>query len=71
MNTVLIQEINRYDKLLGVIHKSLKELIKALKGEIMISKDSENIYISFLNQKIPESWEVLIIFHQIFYKNKS
>ncbi len=61
MNTVLVQEINRYNKLLNVIHKTIKELVKALKGEIMISKDSENIYISFLSQKVPQSWEVFIV----------
>ena len=60
MNTVLIQEINRYDKLLITIHKTISELMRALRGEIMISKDSENIYISFLSQKIPQCWEVII-----------
>ena len=58
MNTVLIQEISRYDKLLNVIHKTIKELMKTLRGEIMISKESEDCYISFLSQKVPKCWEV-------------
>jgi len=58
MNTVLVQEIDRYDRLLSLIHNSISELVRALKGEIMISKDAENIYISFMNQKVPEPWEV-------------
>ena len=58
MNTVLVQEIDRYDRLLSLIHSSISELVRALKGEIMISKDAENIYISFMNQKVPEPWEV-------------
>lgn len=58
MNTVLVQEIARYDRLLATIHSTISELIRALKGEIMISKDAENIYISFMSQKVPEPWEV-------------
>ncbi len=57
MNTVLVQELSRYDKLLTTIFKTIDELMKALRGEIMISKDSENIYASFLSQKIPQCWE--------------
>ena len=58
MNTVLIQEIDRYDRLLSFILKSIHELMKALRGEGMMSKTSENIFDSFLMQKIPVSWEV-------------
>ncbi len=57
MNTVLVQELSRYDKLLSTIFKTIEELMKALRGEIMISKDSENIYASFLSQKIPNCWQ--------------
>ena len=65
MNTVLVQEISRYNKLLGTIHKSIKELMRALKGEIMISKDSENIYNSFLTQKIPHLWNVNLVLFDV------
>lgn len=61
MNTVLVQEIARYDKLLQTIFKSINELEKALRGEIMISKNSENLYVSFLSQKVPQCWEVRLI----------
>ena len=65
MNTVLVQEISRYNKLLGTIHKSIKELMRSLKGEIMISKDSENIYNSFLTQKIPHLWNVNLVLFDV------
>jgi dynein heavy chain, axonemal len=58
MITVLNQEIKRYNKLLDTILKTTKELIKALKGESMISSTTENIFNSFLLQKIPLIWEV-------------
>ena len=58
MNTVLEQEIDRYNKLLDVIFRSINELVKAIKGEIMISESSESILNSFLLQKIPEVWVV-------------
>jgi dynein heavy chain len=58
MNTVLEQEIDRYNNLLDIIFKSINELVKAIKGEIMISESSESILNSFLLQKIPEVWMV-------------
>jgi hypothetical protein len=58
MLTVLRQEITRYNKLLSVIFKSIGELTKAIKGEIMISKSSENTYNSIVLQKVPKEWEV-------------
>jgi dynein heavy chain len=66
MITVLNQEIKRYNKLLETILKTTKELIKALKGESMISSTTENIFNSFLLQKIPLIWEVSLCF---FFKS--
>lgn len=57
MVTVLSQEIKRYNRLLETIFKTTKELIKALKGESMISSSTENIFSCFLLQKIPTVWE--------------
>jgi len=58
MLTVLRQEIARYNKLLSAIFKSIHELNKAIKGEIMISKSSENTFNSIVLQKVPLEWEV-------------
>lgn len=67
MNTILRQEIQRYNKLLSVIFKTINELVKAIKGEIMISKTSESTFNSFLIQKVPQAWEVT--FKKNFYFN--
>ena len=56
MNNVLQQEVDRFNRLLDIILKSISVLVKAIKGEIMISKSSESIFNSFLSQKVPSNW---------------
>ena len=43
MNTVLIQECVRYNKLLAIILDTLPQLLKALKGQVVMSGDLEAI----------------------------
>ena len=40
------------------IHKSLQQLIKAVKGEIVMSLDLEEAYYAILNHKVPKQWKV-------------
>tara|TARA_A100001015_G_C14809010_1_gene640070 strand:- start:636 stop:935 length:300 start_codon:yes stop_codon:yes gene_type:complete len=51
-NTVLKQECIRYNKLLGVMHKSIPEFRKALKGLVVMSEELEKmgnqIFINFV-----------------------
>ena len=56
--TVLRQEIDRYNNLLSVIEMSLKELILAIKGEVIMSEPLEEAYNAILNQKVPQKWKV-------------
>ena len=56
MNTVLIQEIIRYNVLLNVMAKSLKNLSKALSGVIVMSDDTERIANSLYINQIPAVW---------------
>ena len=56
--TFLIQEIERFDQLLSIIHKSLKDLQLAIKGEIILTQELEEIYDSFLSTKVPKLWQV-------------
>ncbi|CAO2638705.1 Dynein axonemal heavy chain 14, partial [Lemmus lemmus] len=43
--------------LLSVIHKSLKDLQLAIKGESILTQDLEEIYDSFLRVRVPRLWQ--------------
>jgi len=49
MNTVLTQEITRYNALLGVMAVMLKDVQKALKGEVVMSEELEVLATSLFN----------------------
>lgn len=56
-NTVLHQELIRYNKLLNTLHTSLKEIRKALKGLVVMSADLETASNSMFNNQVPAAWE--------------
>ena len=56
MNTVLVQEVIRYNRLLKVIHSSLVDLRKALKGLVVMSQALETMFNSIYNNTVPEMW---------------
>ena len=41
MNTVLVQELAKYNRLLGTMGAALKNIKRALKGEVVMSADLE------------------------------
>ncbi|TYZ61500.1 hypothetical protein PybrP1_006824 [[Pythium] brassicae (nom. inval.)] len=57
MNTVLVQEVQRYNALLHVLHVSLPSLQKALKGLVVMSPELETMANCLFNQKVPPLWE--------------
>ncbi|XP_036594745.1 dynein heavy chain 1, axonemal [Trichosurus vulpecula] len=57
MNTVLVQEVIRYNKLLAVITESLKDVLKALKGLVVMSLQLELMSTSLYNNAVPEIWK--------------
>ncbi|XP_077989551.1 dynein axonemal heavy chain 6-like [Glandiceps talaboti] len=55
--TVLRQEIDRFNHLLSVIHSTVKLLTLAVKGEIVMSDQLEEMYTAILNQRVPKTWQ--------------
>ena len=57
MSTVLTQEVVRFNRLITVIHSTLKDLINAIKGLVVMSKSLEEMSNSIYLNKVPELWE--------------
>ena len=57
LNTVLIQEVSRFNNLLETIKNSLKEVEKAIKGETVMSEALEDMARSLQNGLLPEIWK--------------
>ena len=56
LSVVLGQEIDRFNKLTGVIIASLKQLQLAIKGIIVMTGELESMHTSLLNNQTPEIW---------------
>jgi dynein heavy chain len=56
MNTVLVQELNRFNKLIAVCHSSLKDMQKAIKGLLLMSADLELAFLTIFDGKTPAMW---------------
>jgi len=52
LSTVLSQEIERFNKLLDIIHNSLNDLRKAIKGLVVMSAELEGVYVSLMNNMV-------------------
>ena len=56
MNTVLTQELIRFNRLIEVVASSLKEIQKAIKGLVVLSAELEAMGNSMVIGKVPVLW---------------
>lgn len=57
LGVFLTQEITRFNVLISVIAHSLGELSRAIRGEVVMSAELEEMYACFVFQKVPATWE--------------
>lgn len=57
MNSVLTQELDKFNLLIGLIKGSLKEMKKAIAGEALLSAQLEAALVSMQVNQIPEIWK--------------
>jgi len=56
MNTVLVQELIRFNRVIGVVSSSLKEVQRAVKGLVVMSGELEAMGNSMVIGKVPAMW---------------
>ena len=56
MNTVLTQEVIRYNRLLKIMTESLRNIQLALKGEVVMSEDLDKMSSSLFDNLVPSIW---------------
>lgn len=56
LNTVLVQEMQRFNKLIAVVMSTLANLRKALKGQVVMSGDLESVADALFFGRVPTLW---------------
>ena len=51
-----MQEVIRFNRLLEVMHSSLQDVLKALKGLVVMSEELERLSSSLFNNTVPDMW---------------
>jgi dynein heavy chain len=57
MNTVLVQECIRYNRLISIILRTLPELLRALQGLVVMNTELEAIASAIAIAAVPSDWE--------------
>ena len=57
MNTVLCQELIRFNKLLGTIVSTLRDTSKAIDGLVVMSSELEIVFNKVFDNQVPEVWQ--------------
>lgn len=56
LTTVLLQETDRFNRLLGIVHESLVQLGRAIKGFVVMSEALEAVFNALLANQVPAMW---------------
>lgn len=56
MNTVLRQELIRFNRLTSVVRSTLQNIRKAMKGLVVMSAELEDVFNSMIVGKVPAVW---------------
>ena len=56
LGTVMLQEVDQFNRLLRIVEGSLKELRRAIKGEVVMSATMEAMFSSFTFNLVPKNW---------------
>jgi dynein heavy chain len=59
LHTVLVQELVRFNRLTVAVKRTLSELQKAVKGEVVMSAELEQMGDSMFNGQVPRLWSVV------------
>ena len=62
LDTVLIQELDRFNKLVRAKRASLLQLRKAIKGLVVMSAELEAMFNAFQNNQVPSLMHNIITF---------
>ena len=54
--TTLLQEMERFNRLLSQMKSSLSELQRAIRGEVIMSSELDKMYSALLNNEVPDLW---------------
>lgn len=57
LTTVLVQEMEKFNRLLKVMRKSLDDLVQAIGGFIVMSETLDEMYLCLTNGVVPKNWE--------------
>ena len=56
LSTVLLQEMEKFNRLLNLMRNTLKNLKLAIAGEIVMSAELDTTYYSMINNQVPPHW---------------
>merc|ERR1719420_2402064 len=57
LTVVLLQEMDRYNQLLGMVSSSLSDLCKGIQGLMVITPELEAVFTAVYNGKVPLAWK--------------